>query len=407
MFRWERRLKDLAQLLNQCESTYFDPELFRMNTNQFLQTSRTVTFLIQKTKSEIPNYGEWYKKHIIEAWSGDVVMTWAKDSRNTIEKEGDLDMYSTLSVTLIYSYLSHQDLSVPCGRSELLGANVRKLKKIARKCLPDAISDSAVVKTERTWVANTLPKWELLQAFKYIYTRLYNCCSDLACHLSESLSAEIRRPADHNSDNSNPRETIYFKLNSNDSISVGHKKIVADKHAFTGSPLHELFQSSSRPSDFEGLVELHANFAKAVFEKDGYHEPMCFFFGALMQPIDMLTTYFERQAEKFIFWRTVADKVAYLKPEYILWTAEGWLRNGQAFGRLPIRDLPVSGEFLEVVGLDKNGSVKRVTRMIRRDAITNQVKLDDQPPEFEYAQGVPNFLRPAFDALQLAHYQAV
>lgn len=40
---WERRLKDLSHLLKCCIDTYFDPELFRLNLNQFLQTARTVT----------------------------------------------------------------------------------------------------------------------------------------------------------------------------------------------------------------------------------------------------------------------------------------------------------------------------------------------------------------------------
>jgi len=51
---WERRLKDLSHLLKCCIDTYFDPELFRLNLNQFLQTARTVTFIIQKNKK--PDY---------------------------------------------------------------------------------------------------------------------------------------------------------------------------------------------------------------------------------------------------------------------------------------------------------------------------------------------------------------
>jgi len=52
---WERRLGDLAHILESCGSSYFDPDRFRRNTNQFLQTSRTITFIIQKNKSEIPD----------------------------------------------------------------------------------------------------------------------------------------------------------------------------------------------------------------------------------------------------------------------------------------------------------------------------------------------------------------
>lgn len=405
MFKWERRLKDLAQLLRQCESTYFDPELFRMNTNQFLQTSRTVTFIIQKTKSDIPEYEAWYQKNIIDAWKGDAVMKWAKDSRNTIEKEGDLEMYSSLYVTLIYSYYTEQDITIPCGRAELLGANVRKLKRLAAESLPDAISESAVVKTERTWVANTLPKWELLEAFKYIYSRLYVCCSDLAMHLAGALNEEIRRPADSEAENSNPRETIYFKLSAKNSFTMRHEKVPFDKRGAKNNPLESISESAVVPTNLEELVELYAKYAKAVFEKDGSHVPMCFFFESSLRPIGMLTTSFEDQAEKYIFWRLVADRIKYLKPDSLLWVCEGWLRNGQGFGTTSIRNLPIAGEFLEVVAMDKDGNLKRTTRMISRNVKTNKATLEEQSVEFEYPKSIPNYLAPAFEAFQLAHHR--
>ena len=83
---WERRLRDLAQLLRNCGETYFSPDLFRQNTNQFLQTSRTVTFIIQKNKADTPGFEAWYKTNVLQPWSNDPVMSWAKDARNVIEK---------------------------------------------------------------------------------------------------------------------------------------------------------------------------------------------------------------------------------------------------------------------------------------------------------------------------------
>jgi hypothetical protein len=91
-----------------------------MNTNQFLQTARTVTFIIQKNKEEIPNYQSWYSAAVVAPWGSDEVMTWANDARNTIEKEGDLELNSALKVTLLFSYLEEQDLSIDCGREELV-----------------------------------------------------------------------------------------------------------------------------------------------------------------------------------------------------------------------------------------------------------------------------------------------
>jgi hypothetical protein len=50
MVSWQKRLADLSHLLLQCHRNYMEPELFRRSINQFLQTARTVTFIIQKNK---------------------------------------------------------------------------------------------------------------------------------------------------------------------------------------------------------------------------------------------------------------------------------------------------------------------------------------------------------------------
>ena len=180
---WERRLKDLARLLENCESTYFDPELFRMNTNQFLQTARTVTFIIQKNKASIPDFENWYQANVLDPWASDARMQWAKDSRNTIEKVGDLELHSSLSATLIIGYLEETDIHVDVGREELIGANIKRLIRFAEKKLPSGVSRDAVVKIERKWVANSLPEWELLTALAYVYGRAREVCQKLAKHL--------------------------------------------------------------------------------------------------------------------------------------------------------------------------------------------------------------------------------
>ncbi|MEP9827853.1 hypothetical protein, partial [Staphylococcus aureus] len=87
----------------------------------------------------------------------DKVMDWAKDSRNKIEKEGDLDLYSTLDMTLFWSYIVEQDAKISTGRIELLQAGTKRLVRLARKQLPSGVVDSAAVRIERKWVANTLP----------------------------------------------------------------------------------------------------------------------------------------------------------------------------------------------------------------------------------------------------------
>ena len=184
---WERRLKDLGQILKNCSETYFEPELFRMNTNQFLTTARTVTFIIQKNKSKIDEFESWYDLNIIKKWTGDDIMKWAKDSRNQVEKIGDLELYSEVDVRLIFSYIEENDILIDCPDDHFIGYSIKKLVRFAQKQLPSGVSDGAVIKVERRWVANNLKTRELLDALVYVYARIYEVCKLLALHLDSKF----------------------------------------------------------------------------------------------------------------------------------------------------------------------------------------------------------------------------
>jgi hypothetical protein len=63
-----------------------------LNVNNAIQTARTITFLIQKNKATINDFDRWYAKNVLDRFGGDSIMNWLKESRNYIEKEGDLDV---------------------------------------------------------------------------------------------------------------------------------------------------------------------------------------------------------------------------------------------------------------------------------------------------------------------------
>jgi hypothetical protein len=177
--------------LEACGVSYFDPERFRLNSNHFLTTARTVTFLFQKDKASIENFETWHRENIYEPWHADKIMKWSIASRNTIEKEGDLDLYSTVNATLIYSYIEEQDRFISLDRQLHLGASIKRLTRFARLKLPSGISDVAVIRVDRRWIANTLPDFELLHAFQYIYARMFEACTSLVNHLGATLESSI------------------------------------------------------------------------------------------------------------------------------------------------------------------------------------------------------------------------
>ncbi|MEI7869844.1 MAG: hypothetical protein WCI11_18305 [Candidatus Methylumidiphilus sp.] len=356
---WERRLKDLAHLLTCCASSYFDPDLFRMNLNQFLQTSRTVTFIIQKNKSNIPHFKEWYDKNVLTKWKNDTVMQWAKDSRNKIEKEGDLDLYSSLRVTLVFSYLNEEDVALDLGCNELLNAGVKKLIRLARRKLPSSVSDAAAIRIERRWVTASLSSYELLYSLNYIYMRVYECCQSLAAHLNSLIDNKILVSSEATFLREETRKVAYVKLRGMESHIVTSRDILMEPTCkppedFCARLIDSEFNRRP-PTSLKETVQLFSHIAKNTFEYYGNHKSMLFFFDHQWKILDMLTTQFEDQTDKFIFWRFIAERIACEKIHGLIWISEAWIRDcNNDF--LPIRNMPIVGERLHVRGIDRDNN---------------------------------------------------
>ncbi len=375
---WERRLRDLSQLLKNCESTYFDPDLFRQNTNQFLQTSRTVTFIVQKNKASIPNFDAWYKPNVIDAWGNDKIMTWAKNARNVIEKEGDLDMGSELRTSLLFSHESSEDMVLSTDRTELLKANLDKLVRRARASLPPGIADGAVLKIERRWVANSLADHELGQALIYIYGRMHKICETLSGHLGYKLDTSIPHPIALGSIAQDPGATRYMRLNKQ---GVGRSKsffVSRDKDYAAPSEILELakeVKSSPKPTSLKEVHDLHTKMARITFEVNGNHVPMLFLYDDHWKQIDFISTAFTHQSDKFIFWRTIAERAASLRASALIWTSEVWIRDMKDPLNLPIGQMPIVGEKLQVIGLDVSDGYEMTSFDITRASPTSKPAL--------------------------------
>ena len=406
MRRWEKRLSDLAHLLSVCGSTYFDPDIFRLNTNQFLTTARTVTFLIQKDKAEIPFFEKWYSAHVLEQWVNDPLMTWAKDSRNHIEKEGDLDVHSQLSVTLIYSYVEENDISILCSRDELVAANIKRLMKFAEKELPSGIADMSVLKIERRWVANTLPDSELLSALIYIYSRVRVVAVALAKHLGTELAKEIPSTTAFDDLVSGSRKIKYIKFNDRRVISYAANSVEKDSNYKAPVWLSKLV--AIKPADmlFDCLkdrVTFLATFAEGTFHQFGNHIPILHLFGGNGELIDSLSMIPDDQATKFIFWRAVAERIVYLRVKSLVWVTEVWVRKMDKSYSTTVSKMPITGEMLQVVGLESNGNMETVLWQIERTtpdakpslSLTSKIKASEEDQAFNYLKPV----RRAFEKL--------
>jgi hypothetical protein len=353
---WERRLSDLWLLLERCHATYMAPELFRLNTNQFLQTSRTVTFIIQKNKGAIPSFVRWYPP-IVASWATDEVMVWAKDSRNKIEKEGDLELHSSLELKLFFSYLVEKDITLTTGKTELLRAGTKKLVRFAQKRFPTYITDSSAIKIERKWVANSLPEWELLQALSYVYTKLYRMCEKLAIHLGSEIDGSIPDPTSLYPYRECARQVQYLKLSDLSFHSQRTKRIEADPNysppaAMAAANIREKFAAANT---IDRVFLAMSEMAELTFEHDGYHIPMVYLLDENMKAVDFTTVAFVDRVDKFIFWRNLADRMVATGAKSVVSIGEAWIRDRKQHGSQSIKELPIVGERLYVNVLDHAG----------------------------------------------------
>lgn len=405
---WERRLRDLAQLLRNCGETYFSPDRFRQNTNQFLQTSRTVTFIIQKNKGTIPGFDTWYKDNVLQPWATDQVMSWAKDSRNVIEKEGDLEMQSTLQVAVFYSYDDDEDMILEVTRKELLQASVEQLLKAAHGRLPAGIVDAAVLRIKRRWVANTLPDRELIYAFTYVYSQLHQVCSALAKHLGTALDQSIPHPTSIDPSSNDFARARFIKFSKPGIGRHASMRFNADPSYKFPPELLKLkkeFQSAPKPSSLTEIVAMHARMAQVTFDQHGNHIPMLALYDKNWNHIDFMSAAFADQAEKYLFWRNVADRAFYLKAHALVWTSEAWLRDMKGHQDRPISELTITGEQLSVIGADATDKHEVVSWNISRaDDASHPVLIplaSDDPLQFKHVF----FIKPVIAAMKMAHAQ--
>ncbi|MGT2551681.1 hypothetical protein ACQCTT_14420 [Acinetobacter geminorum] len=132
MGNWTKRLRDCSIHLDNAINNYLEPDLFRINFNNFMQTARTVTFLIQKEKSILQQkieFDTWYQSYQT-MWKADSVMRWSVDTRNIIEKQSDIPIYSKLEVKLVFGYRSKEDIHLKIQQDDLVFFGGRRPQKL-------------------------------------------------------------------------------------------------------------------------------------------------------------------------------------------------------------------------------------------------------------------------------------
>lgn len=305
-------------------------------------------------------------------------MRWAKDSRNKIEKEGDLELNSLAQATLVLGHLPEADQVIEFPGQSLLFRGTEALVKSAKKMLPPDVADSSLIRIERRWVAEALPNYELLYALTVIYSRLHAACLSLTRHIGEKWPESIAPPSKFIDLAPSTSQTYWIKLENG-------KRYTTRRSALDRKPTYDILTPERKlaiaalsekltEKSLESLHEWH----ELAFRNDGFHLSMLFLYRSDLSMIRMVSTEHADRAEKYIFWREVPSMLAAEGAAAFVYIGELWLRQGPLPSYMSIDNLEIVGEQLQLITVAAPGRLLETRWNIVREGKNKRlVKTDD------------------------------
>lgn len=372
MGNWTKRLRDCSIHLDNAINNYLEPDLFRINFNNFMQTARTVTFLIQKEKNILQqrfDFDSWYQSYQTR-WKTDSIMKWAVDTRNIIEKQADIPIYSKLEVKLALGYRSEEDVNLEIQQDDLVFLGIKGLRNWAKKNLDQYNYKDSAIWIGRSWKEPKLANMDLVSAMQYVYARLYECCMDLNRITSEKNNFTIKTPdeilCEFNITHTYQYieltnfQTISLKTKSyKNEISFNDKKILKNRVCQGGKLSAELkveferiFDQFNHISTKQELLDIHSDLNLLNFQCEGSILHFISFFDEKFKCIKYIPYILPNQLAKYIFWRNIGAFVKVLRPKYIICSDEYYVRSAPQV-REYWRNTMIQGEYLSTRLLSK------------------------------------------------------
>lgn len=342
MGNWTKRLRDCSIHLDNAINNYLEPDLFRINFNNFMQTARTVTFLIQKEKNELQkkfDFESWYQNYQSQ-WRSDVIMRWSVDTRNIIEKQSDIPIYSRLEVKLALGYRSEEDINLEIPQDDLVFLGINGLRSWAKKNLDQYNYKDSAIWIGRSWKEPKLENMDLVSAMQYVYARLYECCMDLNRMVNEKNNLTIKSPDEIMCEFNITHTYQYIELTNFQNISLKTKsykneidfnqqKFIEDRPCRDGklskqlkTEFQRIFSRFDTISNKQELLDIHSDLNLLNFQYDGSILHFVSFFDENFKCIKYIPYLLPDQLAKYIFWRSIGIFVKVLRPKYIIFSDE-------------------------------------------------------------------------------------
>ena len=339
----DRRLDDVHQQWHQAERAYFDPNQFRIAIQSAIQTLRSVTFVLQKHKKKIPNFDVWYGAWQKRLGSEFLLMTWMKNARNKIEKEGDLEAHSFVRAEIVASYLDEgPKVDV---RAELFDFPLELIKKIPKGEVLQHIRKNGALKIERRWVENSLPDYELLEAVAVAYGRVAELINDAHKQIGLETPKTIDAITGHHYATGmregrmpcmvshGDQRSMVFRLSDGRPLQFEEqhhelKEIDAEKAKDRYGDIHKGMFGPPGASEEEMAASLFKT-AQKVFLRDGYHEFIYFLFRE-RKLVNLVALRPGDQLDKYLMMRGLASTVLQYSADAIIGINEAWVYTSRS-----------------------------------------------------------------------------
>lgn len=355
-----QRLFQMRQLWEDAANNYFEPSRFALALQSCITTSRTVTFILQSNKAEFDNFEVWYEAWR-SRWNADLIMKWARDARNSIEKVGDLKTYSQVRAEIIASY--DQGPQTEWMPQALIASPTVIWQSVPSKFRIPQVVEHGTLLIERRWVDSDLPDTEVLEALAHVYAEFCLAINDLLKNHGVKAPPQLDQSRPDvmgelamdraiylSMKDGSPQGFRYFKKPL-EVPSKKSKKIVAKRYGKAGSNWTRLKSAKS----LRDVAEAFFANARAVMARDGMHHSITFLFKGI-QVLQMIRTDHPTRASRYVLMRDLARLARIVGADGVMMIAEVWTAQRENIPSSGYAvEAPDRGEALSLVAATRDG----------------------------------------------------
>jgi len=376
------RINEAHRMWHQTAANYDDPIAFRANLNACIQALRNVTFVLQKEKSRIPDFDNWYFiwQDILKK---DNILKWLVDARNIIVKEGDLETQSRVKAAILSSYFGspYYEMNVePMTPTEDIAA------MMASENIPKHLIKNGILRVERKWISTDFPEQELLDVLSHCYGVLSTMIFDAHSH-SKAVVPQVfvrykngkvkqHKESITHLDGRLPcmvveaaTRTVLVKLSTNEFLKPKLVKVKNVSKKILIKRYGDVFANKSRPNNKREKAMIFLELAKTVLRTDGHHVPIVFL-ELKNNRYEIISFELGDQSEKYLMADKLARDVEKKGAKSVMGIAEAWAilpKNNNAPESGPVEEIPERHEALTVDYLSSDGDEFSFHCIFRRE----------------------------------------